>query len=128
VANSWYFRPVFFVRSGDKALAFYTEALGFRESWRHEHGGGVVVAQVEREGCEIILNESPDRACQSRIFLSLDPGASRALAKEWQARGVEVVLTHWGMPVLSLSDPDGNEILLTDDELISAEQAAGSAG
>lgn len=122
MANPWYSRPVFFVRSAGKALAFYTEALGFRESWRHENDGAVIVAQVEREGCEIILNASPDRACQGRIFLSLDPGTSRTLAKEWQARGVAVVLTHWGMPVLSLSDPDGNEILLTDDELISAEQ------
>jgi len=128
VANPWYSRPVFFVRSAEKALAFYTEALGFRESWRHENGGAVIVAQVEREGCEIILNASPNRACQGRIFLSLDPGTSRALEKEWRARGVEVTPTHWGMPVLSLSDADGNEILLTDDELISAEQAADSAG
>ncbi len=120
MGNPWYSRSVFFVRAADDALGFYTEKLGFRESWRHAEGGRVIVAQVEREGFEIILDASATRPGQGRVFLSLDPGTSHELAEEWRAGGTEVTPTHWGMPVLSLCDPDGNEILFTDDELRSA--------
>jgi catechol 2,3-dioxygenase-like lactoylglutathione lyase family enzyme len=123
VGSPWYCRSVFFVRDVEQALGFYIGTLGFREAWRHADDESVViVAQVEREGFEVILNARAIGSGQGRVFLSLDSGTSRALAEEWRAGGARVTATHWGMPVLSLVDLDGNEILFTDDELTAPGQ------
>jgi catechol 2,3-dioxygenase-like lactoylglutathione lyase family enzyme len=37
--NVWYSRPVFFVESVERSIAFYTDKLGFAEASRCEEGG-----------------------------------------------------------------------------------------
>jgi catechol 2,3-dioxygenase-like lactoylglutathione lyase family enzyme len=59
--QTWYARPVFFVRDCDAASAFYTR-LGFRENWRSSYEGEVVALQVSRADVEIILSLDPERA------------------------------------------------------------------
>ena len=57
----WYARPVLFVSDLDRSLGFYVDRLGFEERWRHEDAGKLLVAQVERRGCELILSsQEPD--------------------------------------------------------------------
>jgi hypothetical protein len=67
--NIWYSRPVFFVESVERSIVFYIEMLGFTVGSRYEEEGEILVAQVNREGCEILLN------CQQpeKILLSDHP-------------------------------------------------------
>lgn len=113
----WYARTVFFCRDVGASAAHYVDVFGFAEKWRHEFEGRVVAAQVERADCEIILNYDEERAGTGRLFLSLDHGQSRAIGDEIEAAGGDVSTGHWGMPVIILRDPDGNELFSYDDEL-----------
>jgi len=65
------------------------------------------------------LNRSPARAGGGRLFVSLHPGQSRRLADAFRVAGIEVEDAFWGMPVRIIEDPDGNDLLLYDDELTS---------
>jgi len=116
-ADSWYARPVFFVRDCEAALRFYS-GLGFVEDWRHEEDGALVAVQVHRGGAELILDRNGLRAGGGRLFLSLQRGQAARCAAEFLAAGVEVRDDHWGMPVKAVRDPDGNDLLLFDDDLI----------
>ena len=114
--ESWYTRPVFFVRDMDVALAFYAEGLGFEQGWRYEEEGRIVATQVRRADCELILNARSERAGGSRVFVSLEPDGVSALATELEARSVPITRGWWGMPVLQVSDPDGNDLLFPTGE------------
>jgi catechol 2,3-dioxygenase-like lactoylglutathione lyase family enzyme len=117
--ESWYARPVFFVTNAEAALRFYNK-LGFQEAWRHEEQGTLIVAQVNRDGAELILNRDATRAGGGRLFLSLNPGQVARCVAAFEAAGVGVSDTHWGMPMKSVRDPDGNELLFYDDDLSNA--------
>ena len=111
--RGWYCRTVFFVEDIQQSIDFYGERLGFSERWKHED----VAAQVDREGLELILNRDGQRAGKGRVFLSLGPGQTHRLEKELRSSGTEVSFTRWGMNVMVVADPDGNELYFTDDEL-----------
>ena len=112
----WYARPVFFVGDCEASLGFY-ERLGFTEEWRHEESGDLLVVQVSYRGCEIILNRNAERSGGGRLFLSLAAGQVRSFVETLVAAGVSVADGNWGMPVKIIRDPDGNDLLLYDDEL-----------
>ena len=114
--ESWYARPVFFVTDCERALDFYGK-LGFHEAWRHEDEGRLIALQVNRGWAELILNENAMRAGGGRLFLSLRRGQVAQCVARFSAAGVDVLGGYWGMPVKSISDPDGNDLLLHDDAL-----------
>jgi catechol 2,3-dioxygenase-like lactoylglutathione lyase family enzyme len=107
---------VFFVRDCEEALRFY-RALGFDEAWRHEEGGTLVTAQVQRGGAELILNRDEARAGGGRLFVSLAHGEAVRCAAAFRAMGIEVGDGHWGMPVKVVRDADGNDLLFHGDDL-----------
>jgi catechol 2,3-dioxygenase-like lactoylglutathione lyase family enzyme len=118
--DTWYARPVFFVADCERALRFYA-GLGFTEDWRHEEDGVLVALQVTRSGAELILNRNRLRQPGGgRLFLSLHRGQAASLAEQFLAAGAEVRDDFWGMPVKAISDPDGNDLLFTDDDLIGS--------
>jgi catechol 2,3-dioxygenase-like lactoylglutathione lyase family enzyme len=117
--DTWYARPVFFVSDCEAALRFYT-GLGFVEDWRHAEDGTLVALQVTRSGVELILNRNGARAGGGRLFLSLHRGEAARCTAQFLAAGVEVRDDFWGMRVKAVSDPDGNDILFTDDDLIQS--------
>ncbi len=49
--------------------------------------------------------------------MSLDSGRVNGLEDEFRSSGAEVSFTQWGMKVMVVADPDGNELYFTDDEL-----------
>lgn len=116
MSANWYARPVFFVSSCEETLPFYSR-LGFSEAWRHEENGTLVAVQVARDGSEIILNQDPTRAGGGRLFVSLENGEVAKCAAEFESAGIEVRDDQWGMPVKSVTDPDGNDLLFFDDDL-----------
>ena len=109
--NVWYSRPVIFVESVERSIAFYTEKLGFTESSRYEEEGKILVAQVNREDCEILLNcQQPEKTGRSRMFISIDIGPLQALRAEFEARGAPIRDGWWGYDTMIIEDPDGNEL------------------
>ena len=107
----WYSRPVLFVESVERSIAFYTEKLGFVESTRYEEDGKILVAQVDREDCEILLNcQQPEKTGHGRMFISIDIGTLQALRDEFEGRGAPIRDGWWGYDTMIIEDPDGNEL------------------
>jgi catechol 2,3-dioxygenase-like lactoylglutathione lyase family enzyme len=119
----WYARPVLFVADIDRTLDFYVNRLGFTQSWRYENEGKAFVAQVDRQGCALIVSSQwPEKVGKGLMFISLN--ADVALAKlraevekaldrlraEFEGRGVDVEDGWWGYRLLVVRDPDGNEL------------------
>src|ERR1700751_5821508 len=109
--SDWYSRPVFFVQSVEQSIAFYTEKLGFTRGSCYEDDGKILVGQVNREDCEIILNcQQPAKIGQSRIFISIDEDLLNSLRTEFEGRGAPVKDGWWGYDTMIIEDPDGNQL------------------
>ena len=92
MGNEWFARPVLFVADIDRSVDFYVTQLGFTLPWRYEDEGKAWVAQVDRQGCELILSSQwPDKVGEGLMFISLDVSVLDAL------RAV-------------VADPDGNQL------------------
>jgi catechol 2,3-dioxygenase-like lactoylglutathione lyase family enzyme len=101
-------------------LSFYTDRLGFTSPWRYDEQGRASVAQVDRQGCALILaNHWPEKAGKGLMFISLnvEPPTSKAqiaaldaLRAELESRGVPVKDGSWGYRLLVVDDPDGNQL------------------
>jgi catechol 2,3-dioxygenase-like lactoylglutathione lyase family enzyme len=107
----WYTRPVLFVAEIERAAAFYIEKLGFHESWRHVQDGKALVAQVERDGCELILScQQPEKTGRGVMFISLDVAELEAARAAFEREGVAVFENWWGYRLAIVDDPDGNQL------------------
>lgn len=109
--SEWYARPVLFVSDVSRSIEFYAEQLGFTRGWRHEEGGKPVVAQVERQGFELMLSSQwPRKVGGALMFISLEQESLLSLRAELERKGVEVQEGHWGYRIMVVKDPDGNEL------------------
>jgi uncharacterized glyoxalase superfamily protein PhnB len=116
----WFARPILCVRDVPASLRFYVERLGFTSPWKYEEDGTIVVAQVDRQGCALLLSSQwPEKVGKSLIFISLDVEpdtydaqveALDALRAELEARGIPVKDGSWGYRLLVVDDPDGNQL------------------
>ena len=75
------------------------------------------VAQVDRQGCALILADTwPDKIGKGLMFISLNVepvtqvAALDALRAELEAKGVSVKEGSWGYRLLVVDDPDGNQL------------------
>jgi catechol 2,3-dioxygenase-like lactoylglutathione lyase family enzyme len=109
----WYSRPVFFVESVERSIVFYTEKLGFTPGFRYEEEGKILIAQVNREDCEVILScQKPEKIGRSRIFISIDLEPLQALRAEFEARGAPAKDGWWGYDTMMIEDPGRQRALL----------------
>jgi catechol 2,3-dioxygenase-like lactoylglutathione lyase family enzyme len=115
--TDWFARPVLHVSSVEAALRFYVDRLGFTSPWRYDEDGRAYVAQVDRQGCALILAQSwPQKVGKGLMFISLNAepeeqvAALDALRAEFEARGVPVREGSWGYRLLVVDDPDGNQL------------------
>jgi catechol 2,3-dioxygenase-like lactoylglutathione lyase family enzyme len=112
--TSWYARPVFHVADVPASIAFYRDKLGFTEEWKFEDGGVPFVAQVERDGCEIIFSSQwPEKRGKGLLFVSLGDGSletMNAARADLEARGAPVTDGQWGYRLFVVTDPDGNQL------------------
>ena len=112
--TDWFARPVLHVSDVEASLRFYIDRLGFTCPWHYDEDG---VAQVERQGCALILaNTWPEKIGKGLMFISLNVApetqiaAIDALREEFEARGVPVKEGSWGYRLLVVDDPDGNQL------------------
>src|SRR5438046_6902903 len=69
--TDWFARPVLHVTDVDASIRFYVDRLGFSSPWRFEEDGKTFVAQVERQGCALILSSQwPEKAGKGLMFIS----------------------------------------------------------
>ncbi len=119
--TDWFARPVLHVRDVEASLLFYVNRLGFTSPWRYDEEGRVHVAQVERQGCALILADTwPEKIGKVLMFISLNVSpndepeaqvaALDALRSELDAKGVLVKDGSWGYRLLVVDDPDGNQL------------------
>lgn len=115
--TDWFARPVLHVSDVEASLRFYIDRLGFTSPWRYDEDGKANVAQVDRQGCALILSDQwPEKVGKGLTFISLnaEPEAQIAaldtLRVEFQARGVLVKEGSWGYRILVVDDPDGNQL------------------
>ena len=98
--TEWFARPVLHVKDVEASLRFYVERLGFTIPWRYGEDGKVFVAQVDRQGCALILADTwPEKTGKGLMFISLNVepatreaaiAALDALRAELGAKGVPV--------------------------------------
>jgi uncharacterized glyoxalase superfamily protein PhnB len=118
--TEWFARPVLHVTDVEASLRFYVNRLGFTSPWRFEQDGRVHVAQVDRQGCALILADTwPGKIGKGVMFISLNVksqtraaaiAALDALREELEANGVPVQEGSWGYRLLVVDDPDGNQL------------------
>ena len=118
--TDWYARAVLHVTDVEASLRFYVDRLGFTSPWRYEEDGRVHVAQVERQGCALILADTwPEKIGKAVMFISLNvepatheaaTAALDAVRAEFEVKGVAVREGSWGYRLLVVDDPDGNQL------------------
>jgi len=118
--TEWFARPVLHVADVEASLRFYVDLLGFASPWRYDEDGRAHIAQVERQGCALILADTwPEKIGKGLIFISLNVepdtpatavAALDAIRAELEARGVPVKEGSWGYRLLVVEDPDGNQL------------------
>ena len=116
--TDWFARPVLHVTDVQASLRFYVDRLGFTSPWRYGEDGRALVAQVDRQGCALILSDQwPEKAGKGLMFISLNTeqqtpeaqiAALDALRAELETKGVPVKDGSWGYRLLVVDDPDGN--------------------
>jgi catechol 2,3-dioxygenase-like lactoylglutathione lyase family enzyme len=119
--TDWFARPVLLVSDVEASLGFYMNHLGFTSPWRYEEDGKAHVAQVDRQGCALILADTwPQKIGKGVMFISLNvepstpeaaTAALDALRAEFEAKKVPVKDGSWGYRLLVIDDPDGNQLL-----------------
>ena len=115
--TDWFARPVLHVKDVEASLGFYIDRLGFTSPWRYDEDGRARVAQVDREGCALILaNTWPEKSGKGLIFISLNVEDAMqaptldALRAEFESREVSVKEGSWGYRLLVIDDLDGNQL------------------
>jgi catechol 2,3-dioxygenase-like lactoylglutathione lyase family enzyme len=126
--TDWFARPVLHVKNVEASLRFYVNQLGFTSPWRYDEDGRASVAQVDRQGCALILADHwPEKIGKGLIFISLNAepetqiAALDALRAELGAKGAPVKEGSWGYRLLVVDDPDGNQLFFN----YPAENASG---
>ena len=113
--EKWYTRTVFSVTDPKASLTFYCDELGFRQDWVYEENGAIVVAQVSRGDCEIILAGNLDRAGQGRIYVSLEEAEMTLLLSQASKMDTPPRKINWGYPTFVITDTDGNELFFPEE-------------
>ena len=115
--DKWYCRTVLFARDVEESVNHYVEKLGFRENWKFLDEDDVkLVSQVSRDGLEIILNRNEEKAGKGRVFMSLSVEQVGRLRKEIKEKPIDAADSWWGMPVIEILDPDGNQLYFSYDD------------
>ena len=134
--TDWFARPVLHVKDVEASLRFYVNQLGFTSPWRYDEDGRARVAQVDRQGCALILADTwPEKIGKGLMFISLnvEPATREAgvaaldvLRAELEADGVAVKDGSWGYRLLVVDDLDGNQLFFNYPNETASGKIAGN--
>ena len=123
--GTWYSRPVLFVSDVERSTRFYVDQLGFSEAWRHAENGELLVSQVHRSGCELMLSSQwPENIGSGLIFVSIDPDDVLVVRRSFERQGVPIKDGWWGYRLMIVEDPDGNLLYFPVPERPADERGA----
>jgi catechol 2,3-dioxygenase-like lactoylglutathione lyase family enzyme len=135
--TDWFARAVLHVSDVESSLRFYVDRLGFTSPWRYDEDGRARVAQIERQGCALILSDHwPEKVGKGLMFISLNVepegrqaviAALDALRAELETRGAPVKEGSWGYRLLVVDDPDGNQLFFNYPSEVASDNTS-SAG
>jgi len=115
--TDWFARSVLHVKDVEASLRFYIDRLGFTSPWRYDEDGSASIAQVDRQGCALILaNHWPEKVGKGLMFISMNAEPEEqvatldALRAELEAKGAPVKDGSWGYRLLVVDDLDGNQL------------------
>src|SRR5438045_8744154 len=98
--TDWFARPVLHVTDVEASLHFYVNRLGFTSPWRYDEDGRAHVAQVDRQGCALILADTwPEKIGKGLMFISLNVEPSTREAAICRVAAVTAELAAEGRPV-----------------------------
>ena len=133
--TDWFARPVLHVKDVEASLVFYVNRLGFTVPWHYDEDSRAYVAQVDRQGCSLILAQTwPEKIGKGLIFISLNVepptreaaiAALDALRVELEAKGAPVKDGTWGYRLLVVDDPDGNQLFFNYPNEAASGKIAG---
>ncbi|MGC1461105.1 MAG: VOC family protein [Terracidiphilus sp.] len=134
--TDWFARPILHVKDVDASVRFYVNLLGFTSPWSYDEEGRARVAQVDRQGCALILanNLAPENIGKGVIFISLNAepeaqvAALDALHADLVAKGVPVKEASWGYRLLVVDDLDGNQLFFNYPSAATSPRIAGDEG
>jgi catechol 2,3-dioxygenase-like lactoylglutathione lyase family enzyme len=133
--TDWFARPVLHVTDVEASLRFYVSQPGFTSPWRYDEDGRAHVAQVDRQGCALILADTwPEKIGKGLMFVSLNAepeaqvAALNALRAELEAKDVPVKEGSWGYRLLVVDDPDGNQLFFNYPKETASGKIAGDQG
>jgi uncharacterized glyoxalase superfamily protein PhnB len=136
--TDWFARPVLHVTDVEASLDFYVSRLAFTSPWRYDEDGRARIAQVDRQGCALILSDMwPAKIGKRLMFISLNVepatreaavAAVDALHAELEAKGVPIKEGSWGYRLLVVDDLDGNQLFFnypneTASDVIARDEA-----
>jgi catechol 2,3-dioxygenase-like lactoylglutathione lyase family enzyme len=133
--TDWFARPILHVKDVEASLDFYRNLLGFTNPWRYDEEGRARVAQVDRQGCALILanNLVPEKVGKAVTFVSLNvesptpqnaAAALDALRVELESKGVRVSDGSWGYRLLVVDDLDGNQLFFNYPRKTTSDKSA----
>jgi hypothetical protein len=133
--TDWFARPVLHVKDVEASLLFYVDRLAFTSPWRYDEDGRARVAQVDRQGCALILADMwPEKIGKGLMFISLNVepatheaavAALDALRAELEAKDVAVKEGSWGYRILVVDDLDGNQLFFNYPNETASDKIAG---
>jgi catechol 2,3-dioxygenase-like lactoylglutathione lyase family enzyme len=85
--SEWFARPVLFVADVGRSVDFYVNQLGFTRAWTYDEEGKALVAQVDRQGCALILSSQWPKKVGTALMLSRSiPMSCTRYVSSWKAR------------------------------------------
>ena len=106
--TDWFARPILHVSDVEASRRFYVNKLGFTSTWHYDEDGKVRIAQVDRQGCALILADTTHNSCMKPekigkglmfISLNVEPetreaavAALDALRAELESKGALITL------------------------------------
>ena len=114
--------PTLRVSDAPAAAAWYAR-LGFREDWRHQHAPGLpwFLSVSTPEGATLFLTEHADDCPpHGSVFLVTRDVAAAEAALQVTARTMP-----WGDRELSVLDPDGNRVRISQPAVLLPPQPEG---
>jgi predicted enzyme related to lactoylglutathione lyase len=96
----------------DRLARFWSEALGYKETFRDDDGEEIVIETPDERGTPLLFGRVPDppKTSKNRLHLDLNPDDQAAEVERLKLLGAtEVDIGQKDVSWVVMADPEGNE-------------------